>query len=318
MTETIVIEAEFDLEVVSATRVSDGVVAIELTTTDGSPLPEWTPGAHIDLLLGDDLVRQYSLSGDPSDATRWRIAVLLTPDTRGGSRAVHRLKAGDTVRVRGPRNHFPMVASPEYVFIAGGIGITPILPMIAAAEASGATWQLHYGGRTRASMAFVDELTAYGSNVQLVPTDEQGHLDLSAILGSPAATRKVYCCGPGPLLDAVESACASWPSGSLHVEHFQAQTVDTSEDAPFTVVFQRSGVEAEVAADKSIFATARDNGVTVLGSCLEGICGTCETEVVEGEVDHRDSVLDDEEKESNEVMMICVSRCRGSRLVLDL
>ncbi len=318
VTETVVREAELDLTIAAVDDVSEGVVAIDLVSPDGGELPSWTPGAHVDLLLGDDLVRQYSLSSDPADRTRWRIAVLLTPDSRGGSKRVHELRAGDPVRVRGPRNHFVLAAAPAYEFVAGGIGITPILPMIAEAEASGARWRLHYGGRTRTSMAFVDELARYGDKVTLVPQDELGHLDLATILGAPSPETLVYCCGPTPLLDAVESTCSTWPSGALHLERFTAQEVDTSGDQPFTVVFQRSGIEAVVPADRSIFAVARDHDVTVLGSCLEGICGTCETEVLEGDVDHRDSVLDDDEKESNEVMMICVSRCRGSRLVLDL
>ncbi len=318
VTETLVREAELDLTVAAVDHVSEGVVSVDLVSPDGEPLPSWTPGAHIDLLLGDDLVRQYSLSSDPASRDRWRIAVLLTPDSRGGSKRVHELRAGQTVRVRGPRNHFVLAAAPAYEFVAGGIGITPILPMIAEAEASGARWRLHYGGRTRSSMAFLDELERYGDRVTLVPQDERGHLDLATILAAPDADTLVYCCGPTPLLDAMEAACASWPSGALHLERFTAQEVDTSGDTPFTVVFQASGIEAEVPADRSIFAIARDHDVRVLGSCLEGICGTCETEVLEGEVDHRDSVLDDDEKESNEVMMICVSRCRGSRLVLDL
>lgn len=318
VTETVVREAELDLKISAVTAESDGVVSLVLATPDGSLLPPWTPGAHIDILLAEDMVRQYSLSGDPSDRTRWRIAVLLEPQSRGGSVAVHRLRVGDMVRVRGPRNHFVLASAPAYEFVAGGIGITPILPMVAQAQASGARWRLHYGGRTLSSMAFVDELAGYGDNVALIPQDERGHLDLATILGAPDDATLVYCCGPAPLLDAVESACERWPAGALHLERFAAQAVDTSGDTAFTVVFQRSGIEAQVPADASIFAVARENDVTVLGSCLEGICGTCETEVLEGEVDHRDSVLDEEEKESNEVMMICVSRCRGSRLVLDL
>ncbi|NMO04563.1 oxidoreductase [Gordonia sp. TBRC 11910] len=319
VTETVVRETEFDLRISALDRVSDGVLSIELTPLDDSALPAWTPGAHVDLILGPDLVRQYSLSGDPADHGRWRVAVLLTPDSRGGSRAVHEnLTVGDTIRVRGPRNHFVLAAAPSYEFVAGGIGITPILPMIAEAQAAGASWRLHYGGRTRASMAFTDELAQYGDKVTLVPQDESGHLDLQAILGTPAADTLVYCCGPTPLLDAIESTCETWPSGALHTERFAAQEVDTSGDSEFTVVFAQSGIEAKVPADKSVFTVARENDLSVLGSCLAGICGTCETDVLDGEVDHRDSVLDEDERAANETMMICVSRCRGPRLVLDI
>jgi ferredoxin-NADP reductase len=320
-TQPIVREFEADLTVVSAVEAAADVVTLTLAAEDGSALPPWTPGAHIDLVLGDDLVRQYSLCGSPADSDRWRIGVLRAPDSRGGSKAVHaELQAGTKVRVRGPRNHFPLVASPRYLFLAGGIGITPMLPMIAEAEASGADWRLVYGGRSRSSMAFLDELAAYGDRVTLLPQDEAGMPDLDALLGTPAADTLVYTCGPTGLLDAVEERCtAAWPAGSLHLERFAAKApADAGDDTSFELVLQRSGLTLSVPADKSVFEVCREAGVSVVGSCLEGVCGTCETEVVDGDVDHRDSILNDEEKESNEFMMICVSRCRSGRLTLDL
>ncbi|MBU2697902.1 PDR/VanB family oxidoreductase [Pimelobacter sp. 30-1] len=320
-TQPIVREHEADLTVVAAVEAAADVMTLTLAAADGSALPPWTPGAHIDLVLGDDLVRQYSLCGSPADSTTWRIGVLRAPDSRGGSKAVHaELSAGTTVRVRGPRNHFPMVASPRYLFVAGGIGITPMLPMIAEAEASGADWRLVYGGRSRASMAFTDELAPYGDKVTLLPQDEAGLPDLDALLGVPAPDTLVYTCGPTGLLDAVEARCgASWPAGSLHLERFAAKAaVSEGEDEAFELVLQRSGLTLEVPADRSVFEVCRAAGVSVVGSCLEGVCGTCETEVVDGDVDHRDSILNEEEKESNEFMMICVSRCRSGRLTLDL
>jgi len=304
-------EFEADLVVRDVAPVAEGVVALSLA---GPGLPAWTPGSHIDLVLGDGLVRQYSLCGRTGDPDRWRIAVLETPDSRGGSRAVHRLTAGRTVRVRGPRNHFPIVASRRYLFLAGGIGITPLLPMIHEVSAAGADWELHYGGRTLTSMAFTDELP--GDRVHLVPEDTHGRLDLEAILGTPRPDTLVYACGPEGMLAAVERRCAAWPAGSLHLERFTADVDRTGE--PFEVVLERSGRTLVVEPGTSIFETVRAAGVSVLGSCLEGICGTCETEVLDGEVDHRDSVLDDDERASNEVMMICVSRCRGPRLTLAL
>ncbi|XBB67891.1 PDR/VanB family oxidoreductase [Nocardioides sp. WV_118_6] len=320
-TQPIVREHEADLTVVAAVEAAADVMMLTLAAADGSALPPWTPGAHIDLVLGDDLVRQYSLCGSPADSTTWRIGVLRAPDSRGGSKAVHaELSAGTTVRVRGPRNHFPMVASPRYLFVAGGIGITPMLPMIAEAEASGADWRLVYGGRSRASMAFTHELAPYGDKVTLLPQDEAGLPDLDALLGVPAPDTLVYTCGPTGLLDAVEARCgASWPAGSLHLERFAAKAaVSEGEDEAFELVLQRSGLTLEVPADQSVFEVCRAAGVSVVGSCLEGVCGTCETEVVDGDVDHRDSILNEEEKESNEFMMICVSRCRSGRLTLDL
>ncbi|WP_197739906.1 PDR/VanB family oxidoreductase [Mycolicibacterium sp. P9-64] len=318
-TQTIVREFEAELVVTESATVADDVVALTLAARDDSPLPAWTPGAHVDLVLGEDLVRQYSLCGNPGDRSTWRLGILRVADGRGGSAAVHEnLCAGAVVRVRGPRNHFPLVAAPRYLFIAGGIGITPILPMIAEAQAAGAQWRLVYGGRTRTSMAFLDSLADYGDKVVLVPQDEGGLLDLDAELAAPSEATQVYACGPAGLLDAVEQRCATWPPGSLHLERFTAKTAAPSTNTEFELVLQRSGLSLTVPADKSVFEVCEQAGVGVVGSCLEGICGTCETEVVDGDVEHRDSVLNEDERQANEYMMICVSRCRSARLTLDL
>lgn len=321
ITQTIVREHEADLVVHEARTVADGVVAITLGTSDGTELPAWTPGAHIDFVLNDDLIRQYSLCSSPSRPDVWRVGVLRAPDSRGGSERVHDLlTAGAIVRVRGPRNHFPLVASPRYLFIAGGIGITPLLPMIAEANAADADWRLLYGGRERNSMAFLEELAEYGDRVVIVPQDEQGMLDLESVLGRPRSDTLVYCCGPEGLLAAVEKFCENWPPGSLHFERFSAKPQEPSPeaDSAFELVLQRSGLTLHVPPDKSVLTVIREAGVSVLASCLEGVCGTCETEVIDGDVDHRDSILDEEEQASNEYMMVCVSRCRSPRLTLDL
>ncbi|MGW0651800.1 PDR/VanB family oxidoreductase [Streptomyces umbrinus] len=310
---------EAELVVERRDLAAEGVLALTLRHPLGEELPAWEPGAHIDVVLGPDLERQYSLCGDPADRHSWRVAVLREPDGRGGSAHVHgQLEAGGKVRVRGPRNHFALQPSPRYRFVAGGIGITPILPMLAEAEAAGAEWTLLYGGRTRNSMAFVEELSPYGDKVRIAPQDEAGLLDLAAELGTPQPGTLVYCCGPGPLLDAVEERCAQWPKGSLHVERFQPKVQETGADTEFEVVLERSGRTLTVPADVSVLDTVRSAGVEVLFSCTEGTCGTCETDVLEGTPDHRDSVLTDEERETGETMLICVSRCRGKRLVLDL
>ncbi|MFI8191276.1 PDR/VanB family oxidoreductase [Streptomyces sp. NPDC085946] len=307
---------EFDAVVAGREPVADGVVALHLRRPAGEELPAWEPGAHVDLVLGPGLERQYSLCGDPADRSRWRIAVLREPDGRGGSAHVHdRLGAGDTVRVRGPRNHFRLEPAPRYRFVAGGIGITPLLPMLAAAEAAGAAWTLLYGGRTRRSMAFTAELARYGDRVVLAPRDETGPLDLAPVLDGVADGTLVYCCGPGPLLDAVEERC---PPGLLRTERFRPKERRAGGDGAFEVELARSGTVLTVPPDRSVLDTVRAAGVEVLYSCAEGTCGTCETDVVAGEPDHRDSVLTREERDSGETMMICVSRCRGRRLVLDL
>ncbi|MFF4523235.1 PDR/VanB family oxidoreductase [Streptomyces bluensis] len=295
---------------------ADGVLALSLSHPLGEELPAWEPGAHIDVLLGPELERPYSLCGDPADRRTWRIGVLREPQGRGGSAYVHEeLRHGDKVRVRGPRNNFALRPSSRYRFIAGGIGITPILPMLAAAEAAGAQWSLLYGGRTRSSMAFTEELGVYGDRVTLAPQDETGLLDLGSVLDDVPQGTLVYCCGPGPLLDAVEERC---PKGLLHVERFRPREQETGPDGAFEVVLERSGKTLTVPVGVSVLDTVRAAGVEVLYSCTEGTCGTCETDVLEGTADHRDSVLSDAEREAGDTMLICVSRCRGRRLVLDL
>lgn len=302
--------------------LADGVVGLVLRDADGAELPAWTPGAHIDLELGpahgQRLVRQYSLCGDPADRRAWRIAVLREPGSRGGSSYVHeRLAAGATLRVDGPRNHFPLLDAAGYLFVAGGIGITPLLPMIAAADAAGRPWRLVYGGRRRASMAFLDRLDGYGDRVSVRPQDETGLLDLDPLLAAPEPGVLVYCCGPEPLLAAVESRCAGWPAGSLRVERFAPRPGEFT-DGDFEVELARSGCVVPVPAGVPILRAVRSAGVEVLSSCEEGTCGTCETGVLAGRVEHRDSVLTDAEREAGDVMMICVSRALDARLVLDL
>ena len=276
------------------------------------------------MILDDGLTRQYSLCGDPRDLGVWRVGVLLDPDSRGGSQFVHEnLVEGASVRVRGPRNHFPLVDAPQYRFIAGGIGITPILAMLEAVQRAGSDWTLLYGGRTEASMAFAEDLAErYPERVTVWPQDERGLLDLESLLKEPQDNTLVYSCGPEGLLSAVEQQCAHWPAGTLHIERFAAKA-PTGEQAAealdrFDVVCQRSGVTLEVTSDKSILETLEEADIPIMASCYEGVCGTCEARVLEGTPDHRDSMLTEPEKAAGEVMLVCVSRSRTERLVLDL
>ncbi|MCK9247820.1 MAG: cytochrome P450/oxidoreductase [Solirubrobacteraceae bacterium] len=313
-------ETELDLQVAARRDVADGIVELTLTEPSGAPLPAWNAGAHVDLMLSPSLTRQYSLCGSTTDASTWKVGVLRDPQSRGGSAFVHdNLQEGATVRVRGPRNHFPLVASPRYQFIAGGIGITPILAMIEAAEARGAEWSLLYGGRSRESMAFLDRLED-DDRVTVWPQDAKGLLDLESVLGVPRPDTLVYCCGPGALLDAVEEGCTGWPDGSLHLERFAAKVVEASADAlnAFEVECSRSGVTVTVPEGTSIFDAVEQAGVEVLGSCMEGICGTCECDVLDGTPDHRDSVLSKSDRERGDTIMTCVSRSLSTKLVLDL
>ncbi|MEU8009992.1 PDR/VanB family oxidoreductase [Micromonospora parva] len=316
---TVDVLAGVELVVAGRDQVAADVVALRLCRADGGELPEWTPGAHIDLELGGGGARQYSLCGDPADRSVLRIAVQREPDGRGGSRLVHeRLTVGATVQVSGPRNTFPLVPARRYLFVAGGIGITPLAPMVAAVEAAGADWRLVYGGRTRATMAFATTLREkYGDRVSLHPQDETGLLDLAGLLGRPG-TGLVYCCGPESLIAAVEAHCRDWPPGCLHVERFTARSDTGAPDTTIEVELALSGRTVTVPPGTPILQAVEEAGVQVLSSCREGTCGTCETPVLAGVPEHRDSLLTAQERAAGDTMMICVSRARTPRLVLEL
>ncbi|MER7468312.1 PDR/VanB family oxidoreductase [Streptomyces sp. NPDC097981] len=296
--------------IVSRTEPADGVMALTLESPE---LPPWTPGAHVDVRLPSGLIRQYSLCGDPADAGRHTIAIRLVEDGRGGSREAHaQLVEGAELHLRPPRNRFELAPSPSYAFIAGGIGITPILPMLRAATAAGADWTLLYGGRTRASMPFLGELEAYGPRVTIVPQDEAGLPDLSGLARTAPGTL-VYCCGPDPLMQAVRAAAPD-PS-AVHLERF-APSSATGTSRPFTVELHRSGRTIEVAADESALTAVRRELPATPYSCEQGFCGTCQHRVLAGGVDHRDTLLTDGEHEDS--MLLCVSRAEDDHLVLDL
>ncbi|WP_375479756.1 PDR/VanB family oxidoreductase [uncultured Jatrophihabitans sp.] len=313
-------EQETSVRVLSIDRVADDVVSVRFGPIESAGLPTWEPGAHVDLVIDGVEERQYSLCGDPRDSNVWRIGVLRERAGRGTSRYVHeRLAIGQEVVLRGPRNHFELVDSPRYLFIAGGIGITPLLPMIRSAEAAGADWSLVYGGRQLASMGFMDELAAHGDRVTIVPQDTAGPIDLDVLLLTPLPDTLVYCCGPEGLLHAVEERSALWPAHSLNIERFAPRPVDdAAPSTSFEVVLNAAAMTLVVPPELSILEVVRAAGVDVMSSCEEGICGTCETAVLGGTPDHRDSILDEEDRAENTCMMICVSRSLTSRLVLDL
>ncbi|MCG8968621.1 PDR/VanB family oxidoreductase [Streptomyces sp. CL12-4] len=292
-------------------RLADGVVGIRL---EGHDLPRWEPGAHVDLVLPSGLVRQYSLCGDPEDTSSYTVATRLVEDGRGGSREVHeQVQEGTELEVRGPRNRFPLVEAPAYVFVAGGIGITPILPMLRALP-EGTEWRLLYGGRTRASMPFLEDVEKLDADrVTVVAEDEDGLPDLDAFLADLPEGAAVYCCGPEGLMAAVEERL---PEGTApHLERFAPRTT-AGGDGEFEVELHRSGRTLTVAADSSVLAAVRTELPNTPYSCEQGWCGTCQQRVLEGEIDHRDELLTDSER--GDSMLICVSRARSTRLVLDL
>jgi ferredoxin-NADP reductase len=286
-----------------------GVLSVELVSPDGRELVGHSPGAHVDLHLGHGLVRQYSLCGDPNERRVYRVAVR---DVAGGSGsgAIHRhVRPGTLLRVVGPRNN---------LFVAGGIGITPLLPMMRAATAAGAAWSLLYCVRRTDAAPFLTELRDLGGDVFLHVSEEGSRLDVSARLGTPEVDTMVYCCGPESLMVAVDEATGAWPEGCVHFEWFAPRSRLLETAGTFQVVCVQTGVTLSVPADRSILEIVTEAGIGVPCSCEQGICGTCECRVLEGEVDHRDSILSAAERATNQTMMICVSRAKGARLVLDL
>ncbi|MGC0367423.1 ferredoxin-NADP reductase [Rhodococcus sp. 27YEA15] len=315
-------EPVLEMSVVEKVRLAPEVVSLTLRSTSEEELPAWEPGAHIDLVMPGEMIRQYSLCGSVTDRSSYRVGVLRDPRSRGGSIFVHdTLQVGDSIEVRGPRNHFPLEPSSDYVFVAGGIGVTPMIPMAAQALSAGADFTFVYCGRSRESMGYLPELTErFGERLIVNADDESGLFDLTGYFRDPRPGTSVYACGPAPFLDATVSAASNWPSGSVHIERFEPLVVDESTKAEFEIVLGSSDTVLTVPKDRSVLEVLRDNGVRVLSSCSEGTCGTCEVSVLSGgeNIEHRDTVLSPEEWDSGEMLMVCVSRCRGGRLVLDL
>lgn len=310
------------LRVTAIREEAEDVRSYVLADHRGAELPDWAPGAHIDVLLAGEMIRQYSLCGRPGERGAYRVAVLREEHGRGGSRFLHdRVRIGDELKVRGPRNHFPLADAVRYLFVAGGIGITPLLPMIHDVIARGPDWRLFYGGRRRSRMAFLAELggIAHTGQVHVLPEDEHGLLPLADILRTADDATVLHCCGPEPLLAAIERAWTGQPPDRLRTERFHAREDSAGgPDREFAVVLSSTGQTVPVAADQSIMDALGAVGIDVPFSCREGTCGSCETPVLAGEVEHRDSVLSEAERAANKTMMLCVSRARSARLVLDL
>lgn len=305
-----------ELEVIALRQESDCVLSVELADPEKRALPGWKPGAHIDLGLPEH-IRQYSLVGDPSDRHSYRIAVLREPESSGGSSYVHaQLRPGELVEIGGPRNNFPLAGADRYLMIAGGVGITPLLPMIRELHAQNKDWRLLYGGRSRRSMAYLAELAEYGRRVDVRPFDECGHLDLDSELATPSDNTVVYCCGPEALISAVENHCETWPVGALHVERFSARPRDDEDDLrAFELVLASSGQRFTVPAESSALDVLGAAGIDLPNACRDGVCGSCETRVLAGLPLHRDALAD---PDRTDIVYPCVSRSRSAELVLDL
>lgn len=293
----------------------DNVAELTFRAPDGGVLPPWQPGCHLDFHLPSGRRRQYSLCGSPADTRAYSVAVRRIPDGGGGSREMHDLAPGAQVQVRGPRNGFPFVPEGPALFIAGGIGITPIIAMVRAARALGLDWQLVYCGRITAAMPFLDEIASWEVDRVTVLTDtEHGVPTASDLLAAAPAGGAVYCCGPAPMLDLVRTSFAETSARSLHFERFTAPPV--IDGRPFAVELARSGGSIDVAADTSALAAIRAQLPDVAYSCQQGFCGTCKVKVIAGQVDHRENRLSGAEQADH--MLICVSRAANDKVVLDL
>lgn len=311
-----------DVTIASRTDVATDIIGLELTPADGGPLPPYEAGAHVDVYVKSGLIRQYSLTGDPADRSKYRLGVMLDPKSRGGSAAIHTdFDTGQRIRIAKPRNNFSMGTHAAHtILFAGGIGITPMLNMAYALNASGASWEMHYCGRTADRLAFTQELARFGSNVQLHidsgPEDQK--MDIHSVLATAAADRHLYVCGPNGFMDFIVKSALhnNWSDHCIHLERFGAEV--NTDGAPFTVVAQKSGKTFDVHPGETISQKLEENGIPVQVSCQSGVCGTCLTRVVHGMPDHRDLVQTDLEKASNAQMTVCCSRSKTRKLVLDI
>ena len=304
---------------------AESINSFELVAPAGGDLVAFTAGSHIDLYLSNGMIRSYSLVNDPSERSRYVIAVNKDAASRGGSRFVHEtLRAGDLITISHPRNNFVLQENTTHsILIAGGIGITPLLSMIHRLEALGRSWELFYAARTRVAAAFLDELSGLRRDVQeklhlnfdQEPTGNM--LDLAAIVRNAPGDAHLYCCGPVPMLEAFEAATRDRPAEQVHVEYFKAREKPAAEGG-FEVKLARSNRIIKVGAGKTILNALLDAGIAVNYACTEGVCGTCETRVIEGMPDHRDLFLGKAEQAANNTMMICCSGSKSDTLVLDL
>lgn len=315
-----------EVVVKSIHQAAEGIRSIELLRLGGGDLPAFTAGSHIDVHLPNGMVRSYSLTNPQDQVHRYTIAVSRDAASSGGSQFIHdELSAGQRLFISQPRNNFPLVESEQHsVFIAGGIGITPIWSMIQRLAALGRSWELHYACRTRASAAFLDSIRATAASSKGSVTATFDHeparkrLDLSSIVADAPEGSHFYCCGPKGMLEAYAEVTACLPGGKVSAEYFAAPASVSTASGSFTVVLARKGVTLTVKEGATILETLLQNGIKHNYSCTQGICGSCETGVLEGIPDHQDWILSSEKKASNRTMLICCSGSKTERLVLDI
>ena len=302
------------------------ICSVELAAADGGPLPAFSAGAHVDVLLPGGLTRQYSLCNDPAETHRYQLGVLRDAGSRGGSRAMHdAVNVGDQLQISAPKNHFPLAhGAKRSLLLAGGIGITPILCMAERLANTGAVFELHHCTRSRERTPFAERIRgssfAGRAHWHVDDGDAAQQLDLAALLGMPREGEHVYVCGPKGFMDAVlgTARAAGWPEAQLHFEFFGAAPVAADGDQAFEVQLASSGRVVVVPAGRSVVQALAAVGVEVLTSCEQGVCGTCLTRVLDGQPEHRDQYLTPEEQAACDQFLPCCSRARSPRLVLDL
>ena len=302
------------------------ICTFELVAEDGSPLPAFSAGSHVDVHLPGGVTRQYSLCNDSTESHRYLIGVLRDPASRGGSQAMHDLVAeGQQLRISAPLNHFPLAHdASRHLLLAGGIGVTPILCMAERLANTGADFEMHYCTRSPERTAFHQRIAGSGfaSKVHFHFDDgaAEQKLDIAALLGVPASGVHLYVCGPKGFMDAVLNTARAqgWPEDQLHYEFFAGAVTASDSDASFEVQIASSGQIVVVPKDKTVVQALAEAGVDVQVSCEQGVCGTCLTRVIEGIPDHKDLYLTPEEQAANDQFTPCCSRSRSPRLVLDL
>ena len=296
----------------------------ELAAPDGTALPNVTAGSHIMCHLDNRQIRQYSLIDAGGGALSYHIAVLKDPESRGGSRFIHEtINTGDTMVVSGPKNDFSLVLGAEKsVLVGGGIGITPMLSMARTLHAEGEAFELHYCAKSPGTAAFISTLNACGFadkvHFHFSQTDEPDRLDVKRLLAAIEPGKHVFCCGPEALMDAVQAATTHWPRGSVHFERFKAGATEAQEDRPFDLYLAKSDKCFHVPAEKTAIDVLTENHYDIDMVCGEGVCGDCLVGVVDGDIEHRDQVLTEDEKSDNDVMTVCCSRAKSEKLTLDL
>lgn len=313
------------VKVVRKTVEAQDIAGFELARADGAPLPAFSAGSHIDVQVPGGLTRQYSLCNDTGEQHRYRIAVLRDPASRGGSVGMHdAVKEGDEILISTPKNHFPLEHATQTLLFAGGIGVTPLLCMAQRLGKTGADFTMHYCTRSEDRTAFHKEIceSAFADKVQFhfdAGAEEQ-KLNLKKALGTPDASKHLYVCGPSGFIDFVinTAKAAGWGTAQIHLEYFGAAPQDTSNDGSFDVKIASTGKSYTIGKDDNIIQVLKNNGIEILTSCEQGVCGTCITRVLEGDIDHRDMYFTDDEKAANDQFTPCCSRAKSAVLVLDL